>query len=108
MSDKPDAKPPVETIPSVFGEVSAIASAHAPFIYFDGAPNFGANGGIANITLEAIRHTSVGGKVLFDRVTVAHLRMGINALQGLSTTVAFWLRCCESARVGGGDTRGGG
>ena len=24
----------------------------------------------------------------------------------LSTTVAFWLRCCESARVGGGDTRG--
>jgi hypothetical protein len=75
-------------IPSVSGEVSAIASAHAPFIYFDGAPNFGAIGGIANITLEAVRHNSVGGKVLFDRVTVAHLRMGLGALQSLKEAIA--------------------
>jgi hypothetical protein len=93
MADKPAPKPPVETIPSVAGEISAIASAHAPFIFFDGAANFGINGGIANITLEAIRHVSAGGGVLQDRVIVAHLRMvppDFKALETQLTELSFW------------------
>jgi hypothetical protein len=88
MVDEPTSKPPViETIPSITGEVSAIASAHAPFIYFDGAANFGIAAGVANITLEALRHTSVGSQVMRDRVVVAHLRMSIPALRSLKDAI---------------------
>jgi hypothetical protein len=87
MNDQPDERPVVERIPSRDKEVSAIASASAPFLYFDGAPNFGFYGGIANVTLEAIRHTSVDGAVLRDRVAVAHLRMGLEALQSLRSAL---------------------
>ena len=57
MTEKPAPVTPVvtENIPSLAGGVSAIASANAPFIYFDGVPNFGFNFGVANIPLEALR-----------------------------------------------------
>ena len=32
MSEKTDVKPPVEIIPSGVNQISAIASAHAPFL----------------------------------------------------------------------------
>ena len=54
MSDKTNVKPPVEVIPSVAGEISAIASAHAPFLYIDNASAFGYFNGIVRITLEAV------------------------------------------------------
>ena len=85
------SKPPivVEQIPSVVGSVSAIASANAPFIYFDHAPNFGLNDGIANITLEVVRFgpAANGVGVIADRVTVAHLRMGLRALSTLKSAI---------------------
>jgi hypothetical protein len=91
MTDKadPPLPVPVEQIPSIASGISAIASANAPFIYFDGAPNFGFNGGIANITIEAIRFNPVAGttRVLADRVIVAHLRMGLDALRSLKGAI---------------------
>lgn len=58
---KPATLLPTEIIPSVVGELSAIASAQAPFIFFEGAANYGFNEGIANVTLEASRNLLVQG-----------------------------------------------
>jgi hypothetical protein len=79
----------VEQIPSVAGSVSAIASANAPFIYFDGVPNYGFNGQIGNLTLEVIRFTAVPGtpNPQVDRVSVAHLRMTLPALRSLKAAI---------------------
>lgn len=80
---------PVEQIPSVEGGLSATASAHAPFIYCDNAPNFGLRNGIANISLEVIRFTTMDDAVTVkaDRVTVAHLRMSLEALRSLKAAI---------------------
>ncbi|WP_210484439.1 hypothetical protein [Microvirga antarctica] len=77
----------VEAIPSVQGEVSAVASATAPFIYFDNASTFGINEGVANITLEANRVMVVGGEVRGDRVIVAHVRMSVGAIARLKSAI---------------------
>jgi hypothetical protein len=91
MTEKPAPVTPVvtENIPSLAGGVSAIASANAPFIYFDGVPNFGFNFGVANISLEALRFTAVPGttNVVTDRVTVAHLRMSTEGLRQLKSAI---------------------
>jgi hypothetical protein len=87
MNDKPNEPPVIEIIPGRAGEISAIASASAPFLYFDGAPNYGFYGGIANVTLEAIRHTSSAGSVWKDRVIVAHLRMSLEAAESLKAAL---------------------
>jgi hypothetical protein len=87
---KPTIVTPVatENIPSVAGAISAIASAQAPFIYFEGVPNYGFNFGIANMSLEVVRFTPTGASgVLADRVTVAHLRMGAEALKSLKAAI---------------------
>ena len=70
MPDEPAVSPPVPEI-----SLSTIGSAIAPVIYFEGVPNFGFNGGVANITLEARVYTSVNGAIITERQTVAHLRM---------------------------------
>ena len=79
----------VEQIPGVAGGLSALASAHAPFIYFDAAPNFGLNGGIANLSLEVVRFTPNPGVtgVHADRVTVAHLRMSLEGVRSLKAAL---------------------
>ena len=88
MADEPKVPPDVESLPSRQGEVSALASATAPFLYFDVARNFGYRDGIAHITLEAHRHISVSDQqVLTDRVIVAHLRMPYTALQTLKAAI---------------------
>jgi hypothetical protein len=62
MADDPNTKTPVETIPSVSGGVSAIGSAHAPFLYFESAPAFGSLNGVIQITLEsAANHPDCDG-----------------------------------------------
>ena len=76
-----------ESTPSHRGEISAMASAAAPFLYFDGAPNFGVNNGIVNVTLEAVRFSAVEHEIVPDRVIVAHLRMGIPAAHALKTAL---------------------
>ena len=88
MADDPNPKPPVEIIPSVEGGISAIASAHAPFLYFEEARAFGHLNGIIRITLEAARILATGtGEIAFDRVVVAHLRMNIPAALSLKAAI---------------------
>ena len=88
VSDKTNVKPPVEVIPSVAGEISAIASAHAPFLYIDNASAFGYFNGIVRITLEAGRNMPTPGQALsVDRVIVAHLRMNIPAALALKAAI---------------------
>ena len=59
----------------------------APVIYFDGAPNFGANGGIVNITLAMARHLSAGDRIASDIVAVAHLRCSVQAAADLRKAI---------------------
>ena len=47
----------------------------APIIYFDAAPNFGFNNGVASLTLEAVVYVNVGDQIRAERRVVAHLRM---------------------------------
>ncbi|MGY3527257.1 hypothetical protein [Bradyrhizobium sp. USDA 4452] len=86
MSNDP-VKAVTEVIPAVEGEPSAIASANAPFIFLDGAVTYGFGEGIGNVTLEALRFGRVNGKIVTDRVAVAHLRMGIIGLRSLKGAI---------------------
>jgi hypothetical protein len=51
----------------------------APFVFFEGAPNFGFANGIVNVTLAAARHLVKDGVSVTDAVAVAHLRCNIPA-----------------------------
>ena len=82
MADESDKLLPTPIIP-----LDQIGSAIAPFVYFDGAPNFEFNGGVANITLEALTYTSVDNKVVAERVVVAHLRMSGQAMTSLKKAI---------------------
>jgi hypothetical protein len=90
MPENPDVKSPVEVIPSEAGEISAIASAHAPFLYFEMASAFGHANGIIRITLEAARIMPAPGNpqaAVIDRVIIAHLRMNIPAALSLKAAI---------------------
>lgn len=88
MPDDPNLKAPVEIIPSVQDGISALASAHAPFLYFEGASAFGILNGIVRITLEAQRLLPTQDQqVAVDRVVVAHLRMNIPAAESLKAAI---------------------
>ena len=90
MSEKAGPQSPiVEVIPSTQGNVSAIASAHAPFLYFENAPAFGHVNGIIRVTLTAARDMPVNNEpgVMADNVVVAHLRMNINAALALKFAI---------------------
>ena len=67
-----DETPPKDLIP--------LAHKDAPFIYFEGVPSFGINGGVASITLEAVRYNLVDGIVVKDRAVVPYVRCGVAAL----------------------------
>jgi hypothetical protein len=70
--EKSDVKSPVEIIPSGLDQISAIASAHAPFLYFDQISTYGATHSILNVTLEANSYTvDAAGTSVRDRVVVA-------------------------------------
>lgn len=69
---------------------AAVASAQAPFLYFDIASNSGINSsGICHITLEAIRHFAAAddGRPIKDFVVVGHVRCGIGALRTLKQAI---------------------
>lgn len=57
MAHKPAVATPIvtENIPANAGQISAVASANAPFIYFEDASAFGPLNGIGRITLETSR-----------------------------------------------------
>jgi hypothetical protein len=76
----------VENIPSIAGGISAVASAHAPVIYFEEALFFGVVNGVGKVAITTSRQiasTPDGGGVLVDRVIVAHLAGNIQAIRGL-------------------------
>lgn len=75
----------VEIIPSVKGGISALASADAPFIYFENAPFFGLLNGVGQVTLEAGRvfGADADGRPIVDRVLVGHLRGSLPAIKSL-------------------------
>lgn len=52
---------------------------HAPVIFFDGAPNFGNNNGIVNITLAVAKHTLSAGSIKVEVSVAAYLRCNIPA-----------------------------
>ncbi len=79
-------QPVTEQIPSVPNGLSGIASANAPIIFFDEAPNAGFYNGIAHITLEAHRFLN-NGAPMNDRMIVAHLRMNLQALAALKNAI---------------------
>jgi hypothetical protein len=51
----------------------------APYIYFEGAPNFGFVHWIINITLAANRHLLRDSAPVTDAVAIAHLRCNVPA-----------------------------
>ena len=66
---------------------SEIGSAIAPFIYFDGVPNFGFHDGVANLTLEAFSYVSIDDKVVAQRVMVAQIRTSASGLAHLKSAI---------------------
>ncbi len=88
MADDPNPKSPVEVIPSIQGGISAIGSAHAPFLYFEAAPAFGILNGVVQITLEAQRiFPTESDSPAIDRVVVGHLRMNVPAALSLKAAI---------------------
>lgn len=87
--------------PRTTSGICALASAAAPFVYFDRAPNFGFNGAVANVSLETVRFTlpSEGAEVVTDRVTVAHLRMTLDAMRSLKAAIEGIERIAEATRA---------
>jgi hypothetical protein len=84
MADDPNESPQVATIPSKHGEVSAIASGNAPFMYMDLAHTFNFYDGVVGVTLEAVGRTpQADKKIEINRVLVAHLRMSVEAAKNL-------------------------
>ena len=75
-----------ETIPSAPGHISALASANAPFLFFNDAPFAGHEDGVCSVTLTASRlvATMQNGKgASADLAVVAHLRCSFPALKRL-------------------------
>jgi hypothetical protein len=101
MPDEP-AKPVVENIPSVAEGISAIASANAPFVYFENAPFFGLLNGVGKITLIASRQIAQGADaaVLVDQVIVGHLVGNLPALRSLRAAIDGVLLMAEPAPQG--------
>jgi hypothetical protein len=88
MSDKEPPVVPVESIPSVQGGLSGLASAQAPFLYFENAPAFGTMNGIIKVTLTATRDLpQANNKIASDHVIVAHLRMNMAAARALKAAL---------------------
>ncbi|MEJ0094657.1 MAG: hypothetical protein WDN46_14865 [Methylocella sp.] len=84
------SQPVVEIIPSVAQGISAVASASAPFLYFERAPFLGHMDGVVKVALEVSRHVAVspaGNEVLMDRVIVAHLIGSMEAMKSLRSAL---------------------
>jgi hypothetical protein len=73
MADKPEK--PKKDAP----QLTVTDTGDAPFIFFEGAPNFGFANGIVNVTLGAARHLVKNGESVTDAVAMAHLRCSIPA-----------------------------
>jgi hypothetical protein len=81
MADNPDARPKEGVV------IPVSDTAHAPFIFFEGAPAFGFTNGVVNITLSANRTWVGSGGVVNDQVVVAYLRGNIPAALSLRQAI---------------------
>lgn len=66
---------------------AAVASACAPWVYFDAVTVSGVSGGVAFLTVEAMRHLDVNGVPLKDFVVTGHLRCPLSALGTLKQAI---------------------
>lgn len=85
MADEPAREPPVAAKLPIS---TSIADNGAPVIFCDAAPISGFYNGIFHFSFEVVRHGLADGKVVRDRVMVAHLRMNGPALQSLKEAIA--------------------
>ena len=85
MPDEHTKPIPVENFPSFAGGISAIASANAPFVYFEGVPFYALLHGVGKIVLTSSRHiaNAPAGSVLADHVIVGHLVGNLSAIRAL-------------------------
>lgn len=72
-----------ESVPSRHGQTSGLASAQAPYIYFDSAAAWAVQDGVVFVTLDALRLMPHAEGVRTDGVVVAHLRMSLAAAKRL-------------------------
>lgn len=84
--EAPRAESPLRADGTHVGMPSA-ASDLAPFIFFDVASTWGICSGVAAISLDVRRLTNTPSGVRRDFVTVAHLRMSIEALLQLRDAI---------------------
>ncbi len=79
-----------ETVPSIPGGISGIASATAPFLFFEQVPFANHHEGVGSVTLTASRQIGMmqgGTRVATDFVVVGHLRGSLPALARLRDTI---------------------
>jgi hypothetical protein len=74
MPDMPES--PVPTGPP---RLTVTDTGIAPYIYFEGAPNFGFSNGIVTVILAANRHLLRDGAPVTSVVATAHLRCNVPA-----------------------------
>jgi hypothetical protein len=100
MPENPRVSSPLELIPSIRGGVSALASAHAPFLYFEDAIAFNHLNGIIRLTLTASRDVPEPGSqgAGTDLVIVAHLRMNVPAALSLKAALEGALLLAQPAQ----------
>ena len=83
-----DAKPTtIEHLPSVENQISALASANAPVVFFDAAAAYAHMEGVGSITLTCLRTLSVDGAARSDHIVTAHLRASLPALARLRAAI---------------------
>jgi hypothetical protein len=70
---------PQKPEPSAPPKLTVTDTGIAPYIYFEGAPNFGFVNGIIGVTLAANRHLLRDGAPVTDAVAIAHLRCNVPA-----------------------------
>jgi hypothetical protein len=91
VTDKPDK--PEQITPA---KITVTDTGIAPYIFFEGAPNFGFANGVVNVTLAATRHLIKDGAPFSDIVAVAHLRC--NPLSALELRNALDSALCLRLR----------
>ena len=74
---------PKSASPARIVEIHATDAEHAPFVFFDAAPIFGAADGTIRITLIANRAIPDGSVVRNENVIVGYLRCGLLAAADL-------------------------
>ena len=70
---------PEKSDPTATPRLTVTDTGIAPYVYFEGAPNFGFGNGIISVTLAANRHLLRDGAPVTDAVAVAHPRCNVPA-----------------------------